>query len=217
MWAYLKTWITNVDSYIFVYSEWRWELIVGFVDIGDHHCLNFLFIRMAFRVVGEIWLGLWWLTPISTKVHLYLGGQFYWWRKPECTTCRKLLTNFSNISSNYNAIMWKIERNSRVNFNNWKVICQDSRVIVNNLRVNMSSQWHEWPLLAFFLYVSFLWPFLVFLVRQYVGFETPMTSLYIVWMEYTILASVFNINSNWLVLVLLFSCWLYKLLDNYLF
>ena len=44
-------------------------------------------------------LGLLCLTSHSTKIQLYRGREFYWWRQPEvpgikqAPTCRKLLTN----------------------------------------------------------------------------------------------------------------------------
>ena len=45
----VRTWISNVlcRGFFFMFSEWKWNVIVRFSDIGvmfDHYCLNFLFI-----------------------------------------------------------------------------------------------------------------------------------------------------------------------------
>jgi hypothetical protein len=41
----------------FVFSEWRWKVIVRFVDIGgivNHRCLNFLFINRGWKQI-KLW------------------------------------------------------------------------------------------------------------------------------------------------------------------
>ena len=34
----------HMSWYLFLLSEPRWEIVVGFVDIVEHHCIDFLFI-----------------------------------------------------------------------------------------------------------------------------------------------------------------------------
>ena len=57
--------------------------LLGYKPTTDYKCLMIRNYNQGLGVRG--WLGLWCLTSLLTIFPLYRGGQFYWWRKPECT------------------------------------------------------------------------------------------------------------------------------------
>ena len=62
--------------------------------------------NLKFRRVWFIglWLGLWCLTPLSTLLQLYRGGQFNWWRKPEYTEKTTDLSHFIDNLLSHNVV-----------------------------------------------------------------------------------------------------------------
>ena len=46
-------------------------------------CISVICYTIPYVKDNMAWFWLWCLTPLPTILHLYRGGQFSWWRKPE--------------------------------------------------------------------------------------------------------------------------------------